>query len=324
MISSRRSIWSGSAMAASSAASSAATVLTSPAPSITSATALRPAISPTSWLKKPMLTPRSTMTRPSSGGSWPVIMRNSVVLPAPLGPTRPIFSPFWSAAEASMKRSCWPFCLLMLSRRIMGTRRLGGVAGLWHAARPHGTAAAQFPIPQGTCILGAEEPAMPQRLAVYQSLWAMERRAPDGEEWSLERKLEMIRDAGFDGAGVRFIDPGYARDVTGFLRASGMTWQAQCYPQRVADLAPVLELVAELGADHVNLQPDVRPHSLEGCIPYLKGWRRVSSEAGIPVHVETHRDRMTTDLFFTLRLLDAFPDLRLTANLSHYLVGRKF
>ena len=39
------------------------------------------------------------------GRSWPVIMRNSVVLPAPLGPTRPTFSPFWSAAEASMNRS---------------------------------------------------------------------------------------------------------------------------------------------------------------------------------------------------------------------------
>ena len=29
---------------------------------------------------------------------------------------------------------------------------------------------------------------MPQRLAVYQSLWAMERRAPDGQEWSLDRR----------------------------------------------------------------------------------------------------------------------------------------
>ena len=38
-------------MAASSSFSSAATVLTGPAPSITSDTALRPAISPTSWLK---------------------------------------------------------------------------------------------------------------------------------------------------------------------------------------------------------------------------------------------------------------------------------
>src|SRR5436190_6321347 len=68
-----------------------------------------------------MVTPRSTATWPSSGCSSPVIIRNSVVLPAPLGPTRPTFSPLLSAAEASMKRSWWPFCLLMLSRRIMCT-----------------------------------------------------------------------------------------------------------------------------------------------------------------------------------------------------------
>ena len=38
-----------------------------------------------------------------------------------------------------------------------------------------------------------------------------------------------------------------------------MIWQAQCYPTNVDDLKPVLELVARLGADHVNLQPNVRP-----------------------------------------------------------------
>src|SRR4051812_2195804 len=67
-----------------------------------------------------MVTPRSTATWPSSGASSPVIMRNSVVLPEPLGPTRPTFSPRCSAAEASMNRRWWPFCLEMLSRRIMG------------------------------------------------------------------------------------------------------------------------------------------------------------------------------------------------------------
>ena len=165
---------------------------------------------------------------------------------------------------------------------------------------------------------------MAQELLVYQSLWAMERRRPDGLEWSLDQKLTMIRDAGFDGAGVRFADPAYAREVAGFLRANGMTWQAQCYPKSVGDLAPILDLVGELGADHVNLQPDVRPYRLSECIPYIEGWRRLARETGIPVHVETHRDRMTTELFFTLKLLDCFPDLRLTADLSHYVVGREF
>ncbi len=163
-----------------------------------------------------------------------------------------------------------------------------------------------------------------QKLLVYQSLWGMERRRPDGIEWSLEEKLEMIRGAGFDGAGVRFFDLDYAKQVTGFLRAHGMTWQAQCYPQKVDDLKPILRHVEQLGADHINLQPDVKPYRLEDCIPYIDGWRRLARDAGIPLHIETHRDRMTTDLFFTLHLLDCFPDLRLTGDLSHYVVGREF
>src|SRR3954451_11155194 len=69
-----------------------------------------------------MVIPRSTATWPSSGCSSPVIMRNSVVLPDPLGPTKPTFSPRCSAAEVSMKSRWWPFCLEMLSRRIMCAR----------------------------------------------------------------------------------------------------------------------------------------------------------------------------------------------------------
>jgi hypothetical protein len=163
-----------------------------------------------------------------------------------------------------------------------------------------------------------------QQLLVYQSLWAMERRPPDGQEWSLEQKLEMIRDAGFDGAGVRFFDYAYAKEVTDFLRAHGMTWQAQCYPKTVDELKPIIEHVQALGADHINLQPDVKPYRLEECIPYIEGWRRLARDAGIAVHIETHRDRMTTDLLFTLHLLDCFPDLRLTGDLSHYVLGREF
>jgi hypothetical protein len=38
----------------------------------------------------------------------------------------------------------------------------------------------------------------------------MERRLADEPEWPLQTQLAMIRDAGFDGAGVRFIDPAFA------------------------------------------------------------------------------------------------------------------
>ena len=165
---------------------------------------------------------------------------------------------------------------------------------------------------------------MTQRLLVYQSLWAMERRRPDRLEWSLDEKLAMIHAAGFDGAGVRFADYEYAKTVTGFLREHGMTWQAQCYPQTVDDLKPIIEHVQELGADHINLQPDVRPYTVDECVPYIEGWLRLAEDAGLPLQIETHRNRMTTELVFTLHLLDRFPDLRLTGDLSHYVVGREF
>ncbi|MFL9911842.1 sugar phosphate isomerase/epimerase family protein [Paraburkholderia sp. RL17-337-BIB-A] len=163
-----------------------------------------------------------------------------------------------------------------------------------------------------------------QQFKVYQSLWAMERRRPDGLEWPLDEQLRMIRDAGFDGAGVRFFDYAFASRVTRTLKDYGLTWQAQCYPQTVDDLKPIIEHVQDLGADHINLQPDVRPYTVDECIPLIEGWRRLAHDAGVAVHIETHRNRMTTDLFFTLRLLDCFPDLRLTGDLSHYVVGREF
>jgi hypothetical protein len=165
---------------------------------------------------------------------------------------------------------------------------------------------------------------MTQRFLVYQSLWAMERRRPDGLEWTLEEKLQMIQQAGFDGAGVRFADRAFARQVTEFLKSYGMSWQAQAYPQTLDDLKPIIDHVLEFGADHLNVQPDVRPYTVQECIPLIEGWQRMASDAGIKMQIETHRNRMTTDLFFTLHILDILPDLRLTGDLSHYVVGREF
>src|SRR5712664_386926 len=112
---------------------------------------------------------------------------------------------------------------------------------------------------------------MAQQLRILQSLWAMERRRADEAEWPLQTQLAMIRDAGFDGAGVRFIDPAFAMEVTDFLRQQGMIWQAQCYPTNVDDLKPVLELVARLHAATIGLFP--RPATDRGCFALPRGPR---------------------------------------------------
>ena len=161
-------------------------------------------------------------------------------------------------------------------------------------------------------------------LIVLQSLWAMERRHTDGFERSLDQNIAMILEAGFGGVSGPCTDRADVGRLSGLVRAHGLAIEGQCFPQTVDDLKSVLEIAAEFGVRHINLQPDVRPRRLEACFPLLEGWQRLGEEAGIPVYIETHRDRMTTDLYFTLDLLDRYPDLRLIADLSHVLVGREF
>ena len=163
-----------------------------------------------------------------------------------------------------------------------------------------------------------------KNLLVYQSLWAMERRHTDGYERTLEENLEMIREAGFDGMSFSFEDRDLVRRITAYQQPHGMSSQAMCFPTTVDALKPIIETAEEFGANHINIQPNVRPYRVQDCVPYLEGWRRVAEQTSIPVFVETHRDRMTTDLFFTLQLLDCFPDLKLTGDISHFVVGREF
>lgn len=163
-----------------------------------------------------------------------------------------------------------------------------------------------------------------QNLLFLQSLWAMERRHTDGMERTLEQNIEMIVGAGFDGVSMSFTDAAAARRAGALLKPLGKVIEAQCFPGTVDDLKPMLELSAEVGVHHLDIQPDVRPRRLQDCIPLIEGWRRLAEQVDFPVYFETHRDRMTTDLYFTLDLLDCFPDLKLLGDLSHFLVGREF
>src|ERR1700733_10713027 len=79
----------------------------------------RPCISSTSCRKYPIWSHLGPLRLPSSGSSSPTIIRKSVVLPEPLGPTSPTFSPGFNWKEASTKTNCLPYCLLMLEKEII-------------------------------------------------------------------------------------------------------------------------------------------------------------------------------------------------------------
>jgi hypothetical protein len=166
------------------------------------------------------------------------------------------------------------------------------------------------------------------QLRVYQSIWGMDGLPwKSATPWTEEERLDRIAEAGFDGISVSFTDAERARRVSGLAIERGLPIEVIALPTTIEELRPILATIEEVGREHVshlNLQPNVRPFTVAESVPYLTGWQALAEEAGVPMFVETHRDRMTTDLLFTLQLLDAVPSLKLTADLSHFVVGREF
>ncbi|HEV7304739.1 sugar phosphate isomerase/epimerase [Ensifer sp.] len=163
-----------------------------------------------------------------------------------------------------------------------------------------------------------------QKLRVFQSLWAMERRHPDGFERSLEDNIAAIVAAGFDGVSAHYTSRTDVVRLNRAIRGTGLKIEGVCFPRTVEDLRLTVELASEFPVSHIDLQADIRPRRVEECLPLLDGWMRLAETADVPVYIETHRHRITSDLLFTLDLLKLRPDLPLLADLSHYLVGREF
>jgi len=165
------------------------------------------------------------------------------------------------------------------------------------------------------------------RFCVYQSLWAM-RSLPfgSGAEWSVPDKIERIVDAGFDGIDVAWTPTLPSEEAVQCAQDAGLDYGLVCFPRDGTTFAPLLETFASLdpAPRHLNLQPVPRTSGPAEGAALLREWIAMAEDAGFRPLVETHRDRMTTDLRFTLQLLDLVPEMRLVADLSHYVVGQEF
>jgi hypothetical protein len=164
------------------------------------------------------------------------------------------------------------------------------------------------------------------RFKVFQSLWGMENLPYGGEpEWSLTEKLDRIVDAGFDGVEIAW-SPVFpiGREALELISDYELEWSLVCFPTSVDDFKAVADGFADSDLRFVNVQANVRPYTLREAIPYVLGWMDVARDAGLTTYFETHRDRMTTDLRYTLQLIDAIPAMKLIADLSHFVVGEEF
>ena len=162
-------------------------------------------------------------------------------------------------------------------------------------------------------------------LDIYQSLWAMEQRIPGQAEDPVETHLAQIAEAGYSGACV---DPNVS-EIEDCLKLKptfeqlGLKCMVNAFPHDVASLEPLLNMAAEMNATQVNVIGGVMPLTALEALPVVNTWLSMARSYDFPLLLETHRNGTLNDLFYTLEVLEMVPELRLCADLSHFVVDRE-
>jgi len=166
---------------------------------------------------------------------------------------------------------------------------------------------------------------MVQKLEIFQSLWAMEQRRPGQPERPVEEKFARVAQAGYHGL---CLDPAVAEiPATLALLPLFDKYRLKCmlnvFPHTLEDMRPLLQAAREMGACQVNAIGQVMPLTVAEGVPVVRRWMDEAAQVGVPLLFETHRDSLLNDLHYTLLLLDQVPQLRLCADLSHFVIDRE-
>ncbi len=167
---------------------------------------------------------------------------------------------------------------------------------------------------------------MTRSLRVFQSLWSMQPHDQTGDILPHDRICGMVADAGYAGLAIDLgaADVSVAHEVRPHIERAGLTPLIVAFPKSVDELRGTLRMAKDFGSPYVNVIGQVFPLTVEGAIPVIRRWIEMSREEDMPIQFETHRNCITNDLFFTLCLLDAVPEMRLAGDFSHYMVDREF
>lgn len=165
---------------------------------------------------------------------------------------------------------------------------------------------------------------MPE-LRVYQSLWATELRRPGVPERPFAERFDAVKAAGYDGLAVDLgaLDLATARTLAREFARTGLASLVTAFPRSIEGLRPALQFAKEIGAPFVIVVGQVMPLAVADMVPVVRDWLQLAAAESMPIQFETHRNCITNDLFTTLQLLEAVPQMRLSADLSHYVVDRE-
>jgi hypothetical protein len=166
---------------------------------------------------------------------------------------------------------------------------------------------------------GTAEPASPV-LTQCVNLWTLVGHPPRRREWTLERKLRAVQEAGFDGVADR-LTRGHARwcDRLGLMRVGLVVSN---HPREFRDR---LEEQRDGGATRVNVILGAHDTSTSAALRLVLRLMREGERLRLEVSVETHRDSCTETPEKLQALVLAYRratggTLRLTWDFSHHAV----
>lgn len=159
-------------------------------------------------------------------------------------------------------------------------------------------------------------------LEIYQALWAMEGYPSFDKPISLTETLVKTKQSGFAGI-LQYIDDFEEATVadTDEINASPLKLALSCRGYNIEDIEAKLKYAKEKKAEFINIM--VMGYFIRGekAINLLKEIQRLAKEIGVKTFIETHRGTITQDLNTTRDYIKAIDDLRLTIDLSHYVVA---
>ncbi len=162
------------------------------------------------------------------------------------------------------------------------------------------------------------------RLRMQQSLWGLSKLPMNAaKEWTLDEKFTRVREAGFEAVECWLTDDD-EQEVTSALDRHELRLVLGHRPFNLEDVRQTVARAVRLGAEFVFAQPASAFTSEDEAVRIVSEGRKIANDHGLPFFVETHRNNFTENLPQTNRLINRVPDIRITGDLSHFVVVGEF
>jgi hypothetical protein len=161
-----------------------------------------------------------------------------------------------------------------------------------------------------------------KKIEVYQSLWGMTDLPSREIPWSTEEQIEIIKQAGFDGA-LQFVDDDLEETIalSQWIIECGLKLGISCVGYELEDIKQKLEYAKVYKAEFVNIMvKDYYKIGSEATL-FLEQVIQLGKSIGVSTYIETHRGTVTQDLIRTVDYIKSLPEMELTIDFSHYIVS---